>query len=162
MAPHSSTLAWKIPWMEEPGRLQSMGLLRVGHDWSDLAAAKEFRMKQWTPTGRAGGVVHIQCRQYWGSLPMKSFITRIKPNQSCSVWITISIIQYSKIMSVIKYFSSAKPNFVGLNFKVCCHLCHVLIFYVLFTRYKILVYICVCVYICIYIISYNHSFSSYL
>ena len=31
MAPHSSTLAWKIPWTEEPGRLQSMGLLRVGH-----------------------------------------------------------------------------------------------------------------------------------
>ena len=32
MAPHSSTLAWKIPWMEEPGRLQPVGLLRVGHD----------------------------------------------------------------------------------------------------------------------------------
>ena len=32
MAPHSSTLAWKIPWVEEPGRLQSMGLLRVRHD----------------------------------------------------------------------------------------------------------------------------------
>ena len=32
MASHSSTLAWKIPWMEEPGRLQSMGLLRVGQD----------------------------------------------------------------------------------------------------------------------------------
>ena len=32
MAPHSSTLAWKIPWTEEPGRLQFMGLLRVGHD----------------------------------------------------------------------------------------------------------------------------------
>ena len=32
MASHSSTLAWKIPWMEEPGRLQSMGSLRVGHD----------------------------------------------------------------------------------------------------------------------------------
>ena len=31
MAPHSSTLAWKIPWMEEPGRLQSMGLLKAGH-----------------------------------------------------------------------------------------------------------------------------------
>ena len=39
MAPHSSTLAWKIPWMEEPGGLQSMGSHRVGHDWSDLAAA---------------------------------------------------------------------------------------------------------------------------
>ena len=32
MAPHSSTLAWKIPWIEEPGRLQSMGSLRVRHD----------------------------------------------------------------------------------------------------------------------------------
>ena len=32
MAPHSSTLAWKIPWMEEPGRLQSMGSLRVGYN----------------------------------------------------------------------------------------------------------------------------------
>ena len=33
MAPHSGTLAWKIPWTEEPGRLQSMGSLGVGHDW---------------------------------------------------------------------------------------------------------------------------------
>ena len=32
MAPHSSTLAWKIPWTEEPGRLESMGLLGVGHN----------------------------------------------------------------------------------------------------------------------------------
>ena len=32
MAAHSSILAWKIPWMEEPSRLQSMGLQRVGHD----------------------------------------------------------------------------------------------------------------------------------
>ena len=34
MAPHSSTLAWKIPWIKEPGRLQSMGSLRVGQDWA--------------------------------------------------------------------------------------------------------------------------------
>ena len=39
MAPHSSTLAWKIPWMEEPGRLQSMGSHTVGHNSSDLAVA---------------------------------------------------------------------------------------------------------------------------
>ena len=32
MVPHSSTLAWRIAWTEEPGRLQSMGSLRVGHD----------------------------------------------------------------------------------------------------------------------------------
>ena len=34
MAPHSSTLAWKIPWTEDRGRLQSIGWLRVGHDWA--------------------------------------------------------------------------------------------------------------------------------
>ena len=39
MATHSSTLAWKIPWMEETGGLQPVGSHRVGHDWSDLAAA---------------------------------------------------------------------------------------------------------------------------
>ena len=38
MAAHCSTAAWKIPWTEEPGRLWSMGLRRVGHDWSDAAA----------------------------------------------------------------------------------------------------------------------------
>ena len=42
MAPHSSTLAWKIPWTEEPGRLQSMGSQRVGHDGSNLAAAGDI------------------------------------------------------------------------------------------------------------------------
>jgi len=36
MAPYSSSLAWQIPWMEEPGRLQSMGSRRVGHDWATL------------------------------------------------------------------------------------------------------------------------------
>ena len=42
MATHSSVLAWRIPGMEEPGGLQSMGLHRVGHDWSDLAAAADL------------------------------------------------------------------------------------------------------------------------
>ena len=39
MAPHSSTLAWKIPGMAEPGGLPPMGSHRIGHNWSDLAAA---------------------------------------------------------------------------------------------------------------------------
>ena len=38
MATHSSTLAWRIPWTQEPGGLPSTGSHRVGHDWSDLAA----------------------------------------------------------------------------------------------------------------------------
>ena len=42
MAPHSSTLAWKIPWAEEPGRLQSMGSLRVRHDWATLLSLFTF------------------------------------------------------------------------------------------------------------------------
>ena len=42
MAPHSSTLAWKIPWMEEPGRLQSMGSLGVGHDWATSLSTFHF------------------------------------------------------------------------------------------------------------------------
>ena len=52
MAPHSRTLAWKIPWTEEPGRLQSMGSLRVGHDWAtslSLFTFMHWRMK-WQPT----------------------------------------------------------------------------------------------------------------
>ena len=42
MAPHFSTLAWKIPWTEEPGRLQSRGLLGVGHDWTTLLWLFDF------------------------------------------------------------------------------------------------------------------------
>ena len=42
MATHSRVLAWRIPGMGEPGRLPSMGSHRVGHDWSDLAAAPGF------------------------------------------------------------------------------------------------------------------------
>ena len=42
MAPHSSTLAWKIPWTEEPGRLQSMGWWRVGHLLSDFTFTFHF------------------------------------------------------------------------------------------------------------------------
>ena len=52
MAPHSSTLAWKIPWTEEPGGLQSMGLLRVGHDWATSLSLFTFFhwRRKWQPT----------------------------------------------------------------------------------------------------------------
>ena len=52
MATHSSTLAWKIPWMEEPGRLQSMGWLRVKHDWSTSLSLFTFMhcRRKWQPT----------------------------------------------------------------------------------------------------------------
>ena len=52
MAPHSSTLAWKIPWMEEPGGLRSMGSLRVGHDWATSLSLLTFIhwRRKWQPT----------------------------------------------------------------------------------------------------------------
>ena len=52
MAPHSSTLAWKIPWTEEPGRLQSMGSLRVGHDSVTSLSLFTFMhwKRKWQPT----------------------------------------------------------------------------------------------------------------
>ena len=52
MAPHSSTLAWKIPWTEEPDRLQSMGSLRVGHNWATSLSLFTFMhwRRQWQPT----------------------------------------------------------------------------------------------------------------
>ena len=52
MATHSSTLAWKIPWVEEPGRLQSMGWRRVGHDWVTSLSLFTFMhwRRKWQPT----------------------------------------------------------------------------------------------------------------
>ena len=51
MAPHFSTLAWKIPWTEEPGRLQSMGSPRVGHDWATSLSLFTFMhwRRKWQP-----------------------------------------------------------------------------------------------------------------
>ena len=49
MATHSSVLAWRIPWTEEPGGLLSMGSHRVGHDWNDLAVAAYGCKKNWYP-----------------------------------------------------------------------------------------------------------------
>ena len=52
MAPHSSTLAWKTPWAEEPGRLQSMGSWRVAHDWGTSLSLFTFMpwRRNWQPT----------------------------------------------------------------------------------------------------------------
>ena len=66
MAPHSSTLAWKIPWMEEPSRLQSMGSLRVGHDW--VTSLSLFTFMHWRRTWQPTPVFLPGESQGWGSL----------------------------------------------------------------------------------------------
>ena len=52
MATHSSTLAWKLPWTEEPGRLQSMGSRRIRHDWATSLSLFTFMhwRRKWQPT----------------------------------------------------------------------------------------------------------------
>ena len=67
MASHSSTLAWQIPWTEEPGRLQSIGLRRVGHNWATLLWLFTFLhwRRKWQPTP----VLFLPGEsQGWGSL----------------------------------------------------------------------------------------------
>ena len=73
MAAHSSTLAWKIPWMEEPGGLQSMGSLRVGHDWATSLCLFTFMhwRRKWQPTpvflpGESRGQGSLVGCRLWG------------------------------------------------------------------------------------------------
>ena len=78
VAPHSSTLAWKIPWMEEPVRLQSMGSLRVGHDWATSLSLFTFRhwRRKWQPTpvflpGESQGRGSLVGCRLWGRSRMR-------------------------------------------------------------------------------------------
>ena len=73
MVPHSSTLAWKIPWMEEPSRLQSMGSLKVRHDWVTSLSLFTFMhwRRKWQPTpvflpGESQGCGSLVGCHLWG------------------------------------------------------------------------------------------------
>ena len=73
MAPNSSTLAWKIAWTEEPGRLQSMELLRVGHDSANSLSLFTFMhwRRKWQPTpvflpGESQGRGSLMGCRLWG------------------------------------------------------------------------------------------------
>ena len=74
MATHPSTFAWKIPWMEESGRLQSMGSQRVGHDWATSLTSGQR-------PGRL--IVHYE---WWASLSSRSLFC----NTSCCVYWPLS------------------------------------------------------------------------
>ena len=80
MAPHSSTLAWRIPWTEEPGGLQSMGPLRVGHDWATSFSLFTFMhwRRKWQPTpvflpGESQGQRSLVGCCLWGHIKEKAF-----------------------------------------------------------------------------------------
>ena len=78
MVPYSSTLAWKIPRMEEPGRLQSMGLQRVGHDRATSLPLFTFMhwRRKWQPTpvflpGESQGRGSLVGCHLWGRTQLK-------------------------------------------------------------------------------------------
>ena len=81
MATHSSVLAWRIPWTEKPGRLQSMGSHRVGHDRSDLAAAATLKLQNNMYSVLACFLLYFQC--------FSSQFTQPSPlqNPPCSCWL---------------------------------------------------------------------------
>ena len=96
---HSSTLAWKIPWTEEPGRLQSMGSLRVGHDWVTSLWLFTFMhwRKKWQPTpaflpGESQGLGSLVGCRLWGRTESDT-TERLSSSSSSSgyFWDTLSV-----------------------------------------------------------------------
>ena len=96
MATHSSILAWRIPGTGEPGGLPSMGSHRVGHDWSDLAAAaavkviKKYKLLAISPGDVMYSMMNTVINTVWnswklGEYILKGLITR-KKQLSCYVW----------------------------------------------------------------------------
>ena len=107
MATHSSTLAWKIPWTEEPGRLQSMGSQRVGHDWAtSLSLSFQSYDRLGAPLDKGLGawivvlpLLFCRCRSLGKSLNL------VEPHFSRTVrgLITYSLRSYLKSSSILLY-----------------------------------------------------------
>ena len=82
MAPHSSALAWKIPWTEESGGLQSMGSLRVGHD--SVTSLSLFTFMHWRRKWQPTPVFLPGESQGWGSLVGCHLWGRTESQQQCT------------------------------------------------------------------------------
>ena len=81
MATHSSSLTWKIPWMEEPGKLPSMGWQRVGHNW---ATSLHFQYLQSTYTSVFFCSYLLLVVRWWLSLPLDCEVHGAEPE--CSLF----------------------------------------------------------------------------
>ena len=135
MAPHSSTLAWKIPWTEEPGRLQSMGSLRVGHDWATSLSLFTFMhwRRKWQPTpvflpGESQGWGSLVGCRLWGLT--ESYMTKATDLAAAAAFKFEIIFQYCKSLWFIMNSSRIQETFlhlclplVVLRFLVCLQVC---------------------------------------
>ena len=116
MAPHSSTLAWKIPWVEEPGKLQSMGSLRVGHDWGTSLSFFTFMhwRRKWQPTP----VFFHGGSQGWGA--WWAAIYGIAQSWTWLKWLSSKLCNHRKLANLIKQIT-ALPNSMKLRHAVWGH-----------------------------------------
>ena len=130
MATHSSTLAWKIPWMEEPGRLQSMGSLRVRHDWATLLSLFTFMhwRRKWQPTpvflsGESQGWGSLVGCRLWGHT--ESDTTEVTQQQYCIVYMD-NVFIYSSADGHLDCFhtlasvNNAPMNIASMNMLLWC------------------------------------------
>ena len=98
MATHSSTLAWKIPWTEEPSRRQSMGSHRVRQDWSDLAVANRFLLLL------PGPMQLLANLNYYFQLLLLKLTNSLRDRMQCSfsfffgIFVPPQILTYSSLM----------------------------------------------------------------
>ena len=112
MAPHSSTFAWKIPWAEEPGRLQSMGSPRVGHDWATSLSLFTFMhwRRKWQPIpgflpgesqgrGESGGLLSLGSRRVghdWSDLAAAAAAANVLRATKINAFLTSQISSFLK------------------------------------------------------------------
>ena len=95
MAPHCSTLAWKIPWVKEPGRLQSMGSRRVGHDWATSLFTFTHWRRKWQPTpvllpGESQGQGSLVGCHLWGRTVGHDWSDLVAAAASADVFLELS------------------------------------------------------------------------
>ena len=120
MAPDSSTLAWKIPWTEEPGGLPSMGWHRVGHDWSNLAAAAAAAVTWWAVTRNSPLLICNSVLRTRGegknSLKNSLKISIFRMGNTCipvadSFWYLAKLIQFYKVKKKCPYLKNTSIVF---------------------------------------------------
>ena len=109
MAPHSSTLAWKIPWMEEPGRLQSRGSRRVGHDRVTLLSL--FTFMHW--------------RRKWQHTPV--FLPG--ESQGREAWLA-AVYEVAQSQTWLKRRSSSSRKCFNLIICICVYVCMYIYIYI--------------------------------
>ena len=112
MAPHSSTLAWKIPWTEEAGRLQSMRSLGVGHDWVTSLSVFTFIhwRRKWKPTpvflpGESQGRGSLVGCRLWGRTvghDWSDLAAAAAAHFLCSMWAKNISLYFSMVYKHIK------------------------------------------------------------